>query len=310
MQLDIQAVVASILEIDVTSFKSGLAKGQKPVKLACKLGADYRKASLLASLNLAVTAAEINAVYADETIRSCMTGKNVGNYYAQMGVSCLHGANFRALVVEKEGMLYTPRGYGVHSNAVADLLGGDLLVVSRDKFGIIVSDKNSVVKELTPKMVSTQSAKYQAEYFFNPSCGSVSRLRDKLENRGDLPFCWERYSKADSEAISLIKEAAPNQIIEGGLYDFSNHWATIVVVAGVICCGEYLLKKVKRIRSGKAERVWVKTYEVKRPRGVVTPYLDFPLEESYTLEVEAPVAKIDSESVGYEIESRFFGYAY
>jgi hypothetical protein len=310
MQLDIQTLVASILGIEATTFKKGLAKGQKPVKLACKLGADYHKASLLASLNLAVTATEINAVYADETIRSCMTGKKVGEYYAQMGVSCLHGANFRALVVEKEGVFYTPRCYGVAMDAVADLLGEDLLVVSRDKFGIIVSDKNSVTKELTPKMVSTQSALYQAEYEFNPSWGSFSRLRDKLENRGDAPFDWKRYSKADSEAISLIKEAAPTQIVEGDLSDLSNHWATIIPIAGVICCGEYLLKKVKRIRSGKAERVWVKTYEVKRPRGVVTPYLDFPLEESYTLEVEAPIEKIDSESVGYDIEARLFGYAY
>lgn len=309
MQLDIQTLVASILGIDATAFKKGLAKGQKPAKLACKLGADYHKASLLASLNLAVTAAEINTVYADETIRSCMTGKKVGDYYAQMGVSCLHGANFRALVVEKGGVLYTPRCYGVAMDAVADLLG-DLLVVSRDRFGHIVSDNNSVTKELTPKMVSTQSARYKAEYEFKPSWASVSRLRDKLENRGYLPFDWKRYSKADSEAISLIKEAAPNQIIEGGLYDLPNRWGAIVVVAGVICCGEYVLKDSRRIRSGKAERIWVKSCEVKRPRGVVTPYLDFPLEESYTVEVEAPVAKIDSESVGYEIESRFFGYAY
>ncbi len=309
MQLDIQTLVASILGIDATAFKTGLAKGQKPTKLACKLGADYHKASLLASLNLAVTAAEINTVYADETIRSCMTGKKVGEYYAQMGVACLHGANFRALVVEKEGVFYTPRSYGVAMDAVADLLG-DLLVVSRDRFGHIVSDKNSIIKELTPKMVSTQSARYKAEYEFKPSWASVSRLRDKLENRGYLPFNWERYSKADEEANRLIKEAAPSKIIEGGLYDLSNRWDTIIPIAGVICCGEYILKGSRRIRSGKAERIWVKSCEVKRPRGVMTPYLDFPLEESYTLEVEAPVSKIDSEAVGYAVESRLFGYAY
>lgn len=310
MQLDIQTAVASILGIDATTFKIGLAKGQKPVKLACKLGADYHKSALLASLSLAVTAAEINAVYADESIRSCMTGKKVGDYYAQMGVSCLHGANFRALVVEKDGVLYTPRCYGVAMDAVANLLGGDLLVVSRDKFGIIVSDNNSVTKELTPKMVSTQSAKYRAEYEFKPSWASTSRLRDKLEGRGDLPFDWERHSKADIEANRLIKEAAPNQIIKGGLYDLPPRWVTYVTIAGVICCGEYILKGSRLIRSGKAERIWFKSCEVKRPRGVVTPYLDFPLEESYTLEVEAPVAKIDSEAVGYAVEARLFGYAY
>ena len=309
MQLDIQTLVASILGIDATAFKTGLAKGQKPVKLACKMGADYHKASLLASLNLAVTAAEINTVYADETIRSCMTGKNVGDYYTQMGVSCLHGANFRALVVEKGGVLYTPRCYGVAMDAVANLLG-DCLVVSRDKFGIIVSDKNSVVKELTPKMVSTQSAKYQAEYEFKPSWASIGRLRDQLYGRKGLPFCWESFKAAISEADRLIKEAAPNKTIEGGLYDLPNRWDTVIPIAGVICCGEYLLKDSRRIRSGKAERIWVKSFEVKRPRGVVTPYLDFPLEESYTLEVEPPTVKIDSESVGYAVEARLFGYAY
>lgn len=309
MKLDIQTLVASILGIDATAFKTGLAKGQKPVKLACKLGADYYKASLLASLSLAVTAAEINTVYADETIRSCMTGKNVGDYYTQLGVACLHGANFRALVVEKGGVLYTPRCYGVAMDAVADLLG-DLLVVSRDRFGHIVSDKNSVVKELTPKMVSTQSAKYRAEYEFKPSFGSGIRLRDKLENRGDLPFDWERYSKADEEANRLIKESAPNKTIEGGFYDLPPRWTKTITVAGVTCYGEYILKGSRRIRSGKAERIWVKSCEVKRPRGVMTPYLDFPLEESYTLEVEAPVAKIDSEAVGYAIEARLFGYVY
>lgn len=309
MKLDIQTLVASILGIDSTAFKIGLAKGQKPVKLACKLGADYHKASLLASLNLAVTATEINAVYADETIRSCMTGKTVGDYYAQMGVSCLHGANFRALVVEKDGVLYTPRCYGVAMDAVADLLG-DLLVVSRDRFGHIVSDRNSVTKELTPKMVSTKSAEYQAEYEFNPIWGTFSKIRDKLEARGDLPFCWERYSKADEEANRLIKEAAPNKIIEGGLYDLPKSWRKTVTVAGITCYGEYILKGTKRIRSGKAERIWFKSYEVKSPRGVVTPYLDFPLEESYTLKVEPPMVKIDSEAVGYDIEARLFGYAY
>lgn len=309
MQLDIQTLVASILGIDATTFKKGLAKGQKPTKLACKLGSDYHQASLLASLSLAVTAAEINSVYADETIRSCMTGKNVGDYYAQMGIACLHGANFRALVVEKEGVLYTPRCYGVAMDAVATLLG-DCLVVSRDKFGIIVSDKNSIIKELTPKMVSTQSARYKAEYEFQPSWASVSRLRDKLEGCGDLPFDWKRYSKADEEANRLIKEAAPNQIIEGGLYDLPPRWDTVIPIAGVICCGEYILKGTKRIRSGKAERIWVKSCEVKRPRGVLTPYLDFPLEESSTFEVEPPVAKIDSESVGYAVEARLFGYVY
>lgn len=309
MQLDIHTLVASILEIDANTFKKGLAKGQKPTKLACKLGADYHKASLLASLSLAVTATEINIVYADETIRSCMTGKNVGDYYTKMGVACLHGANFRALVVEKEGVFYTPRCYGVAMDAVANLLG-DCLVVSRDKFGIIVSDKNSIIKELTPKMVSTQSARYKAEYEFKPSWASLSRLRDKLEGCGDLPFDWKRYAKADEEANRLIKEAAPNQIIEGGLYDLSPRWDRTITIAGVTCYGEYILKGSRRIRSGKAERIWVKSCEVKRPRGVLTPYLDFPLEESYTLEVEAPVAKIDSESVGYAVEARLFGYAY
>ena len=70
------------------------------------------------------------------------------------------------------------------------------------------------------------------------------------------------------------------------------------------------MKDSRRIRSGKAERIWVKSFEVKRPRGVVTPYLDFPLEESYTLEVEPPTGKIDIESVVYAVEARLFGYAY
>lgn len=308
MKLDIQTLVASILGIDATSFKIGLAKGQKPVKLACKLGADYHKASLLASLKLAVTSAEINTVYADETIRSCMTGKKVGDYYTQMGVACLHGANFRALVVEKGGVLYTPRCYGVAMDAVADLLG-DLLVVSQVQFGIIVSDKNSVVKELTPKMVSTQSAKYQAEYVYQPAWSSYSALRDQLYGREGLPFCWESLKTANSEADRLIKEAAPNKTIEGGLYDLPTEWIKSITVGGKTIYGEYQLKKVRRLRSGKAERRWFKSCEVKRPRGVITPYLDFPFE-SYTVEVEAPVSKIDSEAVGYEIEARFFGYAY
>ena len=159
-------------------------------------------------------------------------------------------------------------------------------------------------------MVSTQSAKYKAEYEFKPTWYSYSALRDQIYGHKGLPFCWESFKAATAEADRLIKEAAPNQIVEGGLYDLSNCWDTIITVAGVICCGEYLLKDSRRIRSGKAERIWVKTYEVKRPRGVLTPYLDFPLEESYTLEVEAPIEKIDSESVGYDIEARLFGYAY
>lgn len=127
-------LLAQALGIDPSAFQAGIAKGRKPVKLACTLGASYDAAEILAPLHLATTADEINTAYSKAN-QSCMAGKPVGAYYAALGVSCLYSDNFRALVIQdpKTGYLVAPRCYGVHCSAVPKFLG-DLLVVSAAAF--------------------------------------------------------------------------------------------------------------------------------------------------------------------------------
>ena len=66
-QKELNIVISSLLNIDEIKFQAGLDKGQKPSKLAIKLGANQTHAQYLAGLKLAITEQEINEAYEKNT---------------------------------------------------------------------------------------------------------------------------------------------------------------------------------------------------------------------------------------------------
>jgi hypothetical protein len=72
LEKDLFVIVANIMKIDVLAWRDLVdGRGMRPVKAAIKLGAAANIAQLVGDLRLAVTAEDINTVYADVPSRSC-----------------------------------------------------------------------------------------------------------------------------------------------------------------------------------------------------------------------------------------------
>lgn len=112
-QYDLRSIVADILGIDLNEWIHLTDKrGTKPVKAALKLGADESLAQLIGDLRLAVTAEEIDKVYADERCKSCMTGLSVGPFWYNNKVGVIYAPNFRVLVgLTTRGLCSSSYGY-------------------------------------------------------------------------------------------------------------------------------------------------------------------------------------------------------
>jgi hypothetical protein len=121
-QTALNVIIANLLSIDPEAFQAAVTRGTRPVKAALKLGADIQMAQLVAALQLATSAEEIDTVYADQRTKSCMVGYNVGEFYSAHGIGVIHAPNYRRLVGLETGVL-APRGYGFHGEKVDELLG-------------------------------------------------------------------------------------------------------------------------------------------------------------------------------------------
>ena len=119
-QKELNIVISSLLNIDEIKFQAGLDKGQKPSKLAIKLGANQTHAQYFAGLKLAISAEEINEAYASH-IRSCMTDKPVGEFYAMNGIGVIWGPQFRILVNTSNGVLGSS-SYGMDRDYIHPIL--------------------------------------------------------------------------------------------------------------------------------------------------------------------------------------------
>ena len=119
-QKELNIVISSLLNIDEIKFQAGLDKGQKPSKLAIKLGANQTHAQYFAGLKLAISAEEINEAYASH-IRSCMTDEPVGEFYAMNGIGVIWGPQFRILVNTSNGVLGSS-SYGMDRDYIHPIL--------------------------------------------------------------------------------------------------------------------------------------------------------------------------------------------
>lgn len=135
--LNLNLVICSILNINLEAFEKQLQRGTRPVKAAIKLGACPRKAQIVATLKLATTVEEINTVYANTKVLSCMTGKPVGEFYSRYNVGVIYSDMFRTLVNLDTKTIGT-HSYGVHGEKGLDLLEkvltlGDVLPLTKLK---------------------------------------------------------------------------------------------------------------------------------------------------------------------------------
>lgn len=160
--LNINKVICDILQINEEEFTDLVAKGQRPVKAAIRLGADVKKAQLVATLQVAVSAEDIDAVYSDTSVKSCMTGSNVGEFYEAHSVACIHSPNFRTLVNVLNNTL-VGSSYGYHGHKVQELLqpyfrvGFDFLPLTDIT---VKRDTISVVRDEEYQTVTTYSLMY------------------------------------------------------------------------------------------------------------------------------------------------------
>ena len=119
-QFDVNKMVASVTNVDFTKYTNLLKRGMKPSKALIRLGASHREASLLGGLKIAISKEEIDSVYHDATIRSCMTGDSPGAFYEYNGIGVLYSSDFRVLVGNEKGI--NPRAYGTKGDAVYQLI--------------------------------------------------------------------------------------------------------------------------------------------------------------------------------------------
>lgn len=120
-QFDVNVMICAVLNIDQCQYTFLVTeRGMKPSKALIRLGVNHREASLLGGLKLATSKEEIDSVYKDESIRSCMTGDAPGAFYEYNGIGVLYSSDFRCLVGGSRGI--NPRAYGTKGDAIYQLI--------------------------------------------------------------------------------------------------------------------------------------------------------------------------------------------
>ena len=121
IHFNVNHLIATVCNVDVADFEYYLEKGTKPTKVLTRLGVEPNLVSSVGGLKLATTADEINEVYANKAIKSCMTKEPVGKFYEANGIAVLHTKAFRVLVgINGQGI--APRGYGYQNTSVYPLI--------------------------------------------------------------------------------------------------------------------------------------------------------------------------------------------
>jgi len=314
-----ESIISKILGIDAEKFQAGKEAGRKPVKLACGLGASYDAAEILAPLSVARTAAEITAAYAALPQGSCMAGKDVGPFYAQLGVECLWSPNFRALVLphpDRAGAWVTPRAYGIHRERVLALLG-DTLVEWPEAFSRAIPTEEYLWERR--ERVVDQEGVYRYDYRYEVTGIVTNHLRDEVRAQGpfpfwpwDLPALWRREEdRIKAEAVAAFP---------GGYYLSSDGMSIrpetmYTRVGGVLV---QLTPVVTRRTVIRPTLYAVRVQRVAATRHVqpdvrFIPYPDYPEvchfrpAEWIDYDVASPTPW---ERIAHDVESRFNGYVY
>jgi len=322
--MTILAQIAQILAIPAPQFHQGINQGRKPVKLACSLGASYEAAELLAPLTIAVTADQIDEAYASP-VKSCMQNKPVGRYYAQLGVTCLYSANFRALIMPHPttpGLWVTPRAYGVHGDRITKLLS-PVLVISPELFSQALPKEEWVEDHSTRELVALGVYEYTATYG-QPMPAYPFSILDFALSAGpfprydfEAPELWARLyadvaerffenqdrirkaNRVDDLPMSLTTHLRDAQ---GRRVEFRAFRAKLK--SRTVTPPKYRVKYPTPLYFSR----------VKAPKTGFTPYPDYPQPEQYGIPLPAfhGVADLPDpwEDRAYAEEARFEGYRY
>lgn len=161
--IELQAAVCSV---SVESFTNLLNKGVKPTKALYRLGVEQQLAGIVGTLKLAVTSEEINSVYENEGIKSCMTNHDVGPFYSHIGLQVLYNDRYRCVVNLKNNWK-APRGYGFLHQILDTVIGK------------VLKNKYDPLLEF---FVGTKTYKY--DYYTIPElqrvCGKIEVLQGKF----------------------------------------------------------------------------------------------------------------------------------
>lgn len=316
--------IAQILPIDPHQFHTQLTKGRKPVKLACSLGASYEAAEILAPLKLAITPGQIDEAYASP-VKSCMQGKPVGRYYAQLGVTCLYSANFRALIMPHPttpGIWVTPRAYGVHADRITKLLG-DTLVVSPELFSQALPRDEWVEDHSTRELVSLGVYEYTATYG-QPRPAYPFSILDFALAAGPFPrYDFEApqvWARLYADVAERFFEDHQKTMVANRVDDLPMSLTTHIqdALGRPIEFRSFRAKLKSRTITPPQYRVRNPTplyfSRIKAPRVGFTPYPDYPQPGQYGVPLPAFHGVEDLpdpwEDRAYAEEARFEGYRY
>lgn len=320
----ILTAISAVLNIPASQFQDGINQGRKAVKLACSLGASYEAAEMLAPLRLAVTAGQIDEAYASP-VKSCMQNRPVGQYYARLGVQCLHSASFRALIMPHPttpGIWVTPRAYGVHADRVTRVLS-PVLVISPELFSQALPREEWVEDHSKRELVSPGIYEYTATYG-QPRPPYPFSIRDFALAAGpfpryefEAPQVWARLYEDVAERFF---EAHQKTLVADRVDDLPMSMTTHLRDAR----GRWVEFRSFRVKL-KSHTVTPPRYRVKNPtplyfsrikapRGGFTPSPDYPQHEQYGVPLPAfhGVADLPDpwEDRAYAEEARFEGYRY
>lgn len=271
--LDLKAIVADILRIDLQDWLVLTEKrGMRPVKAAIRLGADANKAQLIADLGLAVTAEDIDTVYANESLRSCMVGQKVGDFYSINNIGVIFSKNFRVLV-GLETKVLCDSSYGYKRDAICDLMS------SYFKEGFMINDTRvEVYEDNKQSFLRYENVKMVRSYFINstypwdiPSSWSEEDLKQEFlnlirsgNNRGEY-FTITSSSKSEEEISNSLFYHEP--VKDGDFEKTSDSISSYVLY-------ELYEEQVQVYEVLKAK--FKGTYlDLKYPEDAYAPYIDF-----------------------------------
>ena len=343
--MNLNSIIAKILKINLNQFEELVdGRGMRPVKAAIRLGAEPEKAQIFATLKIAKTAEEITAVYKNDKIRSCMTGDDVGPFYAANGISCIYSGNYRCLVNLKTMTLCSmgyQKGYGYHRNIITPELknyftgwrfittteivgeewvssevlkvirtpsvkttysGWELKEISFNFFGESMKVSQWKLFQNEMDAISTSFLKWvreEAEFFLTNASASTARVVELVvPNLGRFPSViltlqYGSFNYIDPAILNPIAMAmggahTPNVHAklmherkikqetlryEGFWFKKEKWWCIDKVITSVSVEIENTYRKVFK--------KYLEFFEVDKvvtPKGVLKPYLDFPLE--------------------------------
>jgi hypothetical protein len=218
-----------------------IAAGAKPVKAATQLGADPRLAELLATLQLATTAAEIDHAYT--FAQSCMHGQSVGYFYQSLGMQCLWSHNFRVLVnpAALNGEFFCRSAYGFAAEKVMSILETSGMFAENCRFSEFQGDAGAM-KSMTRTVVSYEIVESATKAFCYDKIQRV--VTESVQERPYLDF-----------GITGLEGTRPvTRVVEVGVEYTEEQWMEFFLDDSNVQIPYRVYKRLDRIRTLKFQQ--------------------------------------------------------